>query len=401
MASLYKNISYSIFKVMGWNMRVKYCTKSSNGLYQILQFNSFRSCAIAACEENKSPTSQPINIATITNGDPDIEKKLKILFLEVEIMRQEGGYVPEVLNTNKWKDLLEMDTKSKRKRYLTFLRKNELKNLKEEEKKKLKKEERLLKLSEMDKIVNNHIQYGLNKNTLFLSIYDTTVNHFHNCKLIQAMQFGQKLVLDCGYDQHMVKREAKNCAKQLMLSFVENRLHNSPFDLHFCNAVRNGDTMKSLERFIPPLHNADFPVNITEKSYLDIFPKEKIVYLTPHCREELMEYDHDAIYIIGAIVDKTKCEPLSLAKAKKEGVKMAKLPLDRFLTWGCGSGKSLTVNHMVQILLELKTSGDWDNALKFVPTRKLFRETNDDSDKYIFQKSESCYEYRKVGNVIK
>jgi ribonuclease P protein 1 len=50
---------------------------------------------------------------------------------------------------------------------------------------------------------------------------------------------------------------------------------------------------------------------------------------------------------------------------------MAKLPLDRYLRFGGGSGKCLTLNQMISILLELKTHGDWDKALQAVPKRKL------------------------------
>jgi ribonuclease P protein 1 len=122
---------------------------------------------------------------------------------------------------------------------------------------------------------------------------------------------------------------------------------------------------------IPTLYDSDFPINITEKSYLDIFPKEDIVYLTPHCREELREFDHDAVYIIGAMVDKGNNEPLSLAKAKREGLKMAKLPLDKYLMWGSGSSKSLTLNQMMCILLDVRKTGSWEKALQHVPRRKV------------------------------
>lgn len=64
-------------------------------------------------------------------------------------------------------------------------------------------------------------------------------------------------------------------------------------------------------------------------------------------------------------------EPLSLAKAKRDGIKMAKLPLDRFLEWGPGSKKNLNINHMVPILADLKISNDWEFALRHVPRRKL------------------------------
>jgi ribonuclease P protein 1 len=62
---------------------------------------------------------------------------------------------------------------------------------------------------------------------------------------------------------------------------------------------------------------------------------------------------------------------LSLAKAKREKIRMAKLPLDRYLHWGSGSGKSLTINQVISILLDVKTTGDWKYALRHVPRRKV------------------------------
>lgn len=60
-----------------------------------------------------------------------------------------------------------------------------------------------------------------------------------------------------------------------------------------------------------------------------------------------------------------------MAKAKKEGIQMAKLPLENYLPWGTGSGKSLTINQMMDILLQLRHTKDWKEALQYVPTRKL------------------------------
>lgn len=64
-------------------------------------------------------------------------------------------------------------------------------------------------------------------------------------------------------------------------------------------------------------------------------------------------------------------EPLSLAKAKRDGIKMAKLPLDRYLEWAPGSKKNLNINHMVPILLDLKLTSDWEFSLRHIPRRKL------------------------------
>lgn len=169
----------------------------------------------------------------------------------------------------------------------------------------------------------------------------------------------------------MNHHEAINTAKQLGLCFAENRVHDDPFDLHYCNANHNKLTMKTLYKQIPTMFDPEFPINVHEKCFTELFPMKNLVYLTPHCRTDLNEYNPDHIYIIGGIVDKVSNEPLSLAKAKRLGLKMAKLPLDRYLNWGAGSGKSLTLNQMVNILLDLKQTKDWNHALRHVPKRKL------------------------------
>lgn len=64
-------------------------------------------------------------------------------------------------------------------------------------------------------------------------------------------------------------------------------------------------------------------------------------------------------------------EPLSLAKAKRDGLRMAKLPLDRYLEWAPGSKKNLNINHMIPILLDLRLTGNWEYSLRHIPRRKL------------------------------
>ncbi|XP_044265396.1 mitochondrial ribonuclease P protein 1 homolog [Tribolium madens] len=321
--------------------------------------------------------AQGPSIEALTNGDKELEHKLKVLILEVDVMRQEGKLVPDddFLKDKHWKELLELPTYSARKRFLEYL----FKISKKKENRLIKKEEKKqFRGSKPEKNENETLEefvstYDLSHNNIFLRVYETTINQLYNNRLVQAMQFGQKLVVDCGYDQDMTVRENKNCAKQLTLLFAENRAHDDPFDLHYCNLNTDSVLHKTLENNIATLHEPWFPLNVHETSYLEKFPKEQLVYLTPHCREELVEYDHDAIYIIGAIVDKVNTQPLSLAKAKREGLKMAKFPLDRYLQWGGGSGKSLTLNQCVSILLDVKLTGDWKYALRHVPKRKIMQ----------------------------
>lgn len=149
-----------------------------------------------------------------------------------------------------------------------------------------------------------HLKYGLGANSLFLRLYDTSMNHFSNWKLMRSMIFGQKLIMDCGYEDKMSRSEAKNCAKQLQFAFAANRALDDPFDLVFCNLPSTGILHDELYSYIPTMYQKEFPINFTNQSYLDLYDKKSLVYLTPDCNKELNKYDDDDIYIIGAIVDK-------------------------------------------------------------------------------------------------
>jgi len=315
----------------------------------------------------------PEIITKIANGNEESVKKLKLIEFECSVKQQEGLPVPSHLSFDHWNDLFKMNSRRSREKHLKFLHLNEMIRLKEKAKKEAKRIAREAYLLEQGDQPKNEdsMTYGLSRNTLFLRKYDSAIDHFNNAKCIQAQIFENPLIFDLSYNQHMTQMEQSNTAKQLMLSFSDNREHDLPFPLLFCNADPESRTMKTLHKLIPPIYQPDFPINVSSKNYTELFPTEKLVYLTPHCKTELTHYDSDAIYIVGALVDKSNNEPLSWAKASKEKIKMAKLPLDTYLNWGAGSGKSLTLNSMINIMLELKTSGNWKKALKFVPQRKL------------------------------
>lgn len=191
------------------------------------------------------------------------------------------------------------------RKYLRYLFLNE----KSKERKKTmagqKKIEWQTKIAEEKKSIDpNEIRYGLSYNSLFLRIYPRTINHFYNSRLIQAMLFEPKIVFDCSYEDYMTSNENHNCAKQLTLSFAANRIHDDPMFLHFCNLNEEGSLRTNFHRNMPNLLDDDFPAVVTSQSYLDLFPKDQLLYLTPHCRTDLVEYDPDTVYIIGAMVDK-------------------------------------------------------------------------------------------------
>lgn len=289
--------------------------------------------------------------------------------------RQEGGRVPSKIKMKHWPELISLRSKGQRLKFYSYLWKTEMKSLSELK----KKQERMQKrIEEMEQAPRPTIEedphwmtYGLNRNSIFMRTYDSTIVTVQSHRIISEMVLGASpLVLDCGYDEHMVFREAKNCASQIELSITDNRTHPQPFNLVLCNANANSKMMTQLVKRIPTLYDPGYALNITEKSYMDLYPRDRLVYLSPHAREEMKDFDHDDIYIVGAIVDKSDPRPFSLAKTKKDGIRIKKLPLDSLIDWGLGN-KSLTINQVVSIMLELRATGDWEKALRFVPRRKL------------------------------
>lgn len=327
---------------------------------------------------------------TISETKEEREKRLKVLQLEVDIAHQEGRRVPalDFFQEHHWTHVLTLPSKSARIKYYAFLWQIEMKKESSQRKKEYRAEETERRLAEVrkEREENNHIIYGLAHTSMFLRIYDSTINHWQNNRLTRAMQFAPKMVLDCSYDDHMNHRESSYAAKQLMLCFAENRANDEPFDLHYCNTNFDGSCMQSLKRYIPTMLNPEFPMNVHRQCFTELFPKEQLVYLTPHCREDLVTYNPDDVYIVGAMVDTVNNEPLSLAKAKRLGLRMARLPLDRYLQWSAGSGKSLTLNQMISIMLDLKNTGDWNTALQHVPRRKVTDYTIHPNDRQALNK---------------
>lgn len=177
------------------------------------------------------------------------------------------------------------------------------------------------------------------------------------------------LILDCSFENEMSTLELKSLVKQIALSHSVNRFHPMPFFFNLTGLRPNGRLHKMLLTQIPTLHSASFPAHVTDKFIPDHIAPERIVYLTPNSSNLLTEFNHNDVYIIGALVDKGEKKPLTLAKSKELGLRSARLPIDKFVEWR-RSDKTLTIDQMTKIMLEFKRSNDMRLALLHVPTRK-------------------------------
>lgn len=146
--------------------------------------------------------------------------------------------------------------------------------------------------------------YGVGQNSFLRRIVEPTMNILWKWNSLKAIMYGNKLVFDFSYERYMRQQELNSCAKQVLESYSINRTHDYPFHIYLCNVYMNGELIKRLHRYIPTLFDDDFPMTITEKSFLEVFERDKLVYLSSDAPTMLEKIEPDMAYIIGAYVDK-------------------------------------------------------------------------------------------------
>ena len=167
---------------------------------------------------------------------------------------------------------------------------------------------------------------------------------------------------------YMKPKELQNAVSQLLESEGWNRRNVDPFHIYFCSLKTGGAYYRELVKRYGEKWNK-LLLTATEKSHVDLFPKDSIIYLTSDSPNVMTTFKHDKIYVVGSFVDKNMQPGTSLAKAKRLKLATECLPLDKYLQWDTGT-KNLTLDQMIRILLCLKNTGSWEEALKFVPRRK-------------------------------
>lgn len=138
-----------------------------------------------------------------------------------------------------------------------------------------------------------------------------------------------RVAIDFDYDELMIDKDIAKCAKQLLRVYTLNRKSTMPIRLHYTSLRPNSKIENSLKRN-DGYHNWD--VKMTSESYLKLFDRNSIVYLTSDSDHVLDALDPNAAYIIGGLVDHNHHKGLSLQKAEANGLKTARLPLNEYIS---------------------------------------------------------------------
>jgi tRNA (guanine9-N1)-methyltransferase len=180
---------------------------------------------------------------------------------------------------------------------------------------------------------------------------------------------GTTVVVDLEWEDSMSEKELKSLVQQLLFSYGSNRGASHPVRLVFSGVAADSFTGQKLRKM------AGFdtwPIEILEGPYIDRFPREELVYLTADAEVVLDSFEKDKVYVIGGIVDHNRLKGVTMAKAEEQSIAAAQLPISQHIDMGTFS-RVLTVNHVLQIVLEHQAVGNWRQVFeKCIPGRKTF-----------------------------
>ncbi|XP_032688101.1 tRNA methyltransferase 10 homolog A isoform X2 [Odontomachus brunneus] len=172
------------------------------------------------------------------------------------------------------------------------------------------------------------------------------------------------VTIDLSFDELMIDKDIAKLTKQILRCYTLNRRAAAP--LQFSLSSFTGKSRDDMEK-----HNGyeHWDVNFHTKSYINIYPKDKIIYLTSESENVIERLDHDFIYVIGGLVDHNFHKGICHKLANEAGIRHGRLPLDKFLQMK--ARKVLTIDHVFEILLRITEGDTWQEAfLKVLPERK-------------------------------
>lgn len=184
---------------------------------------------------------------------------------------------------------------------------------------------------------------------------------------------GTTVLMDLEWEDQMTESELKSLVQQVLYCYGANRKAENPVSMVLSGVKQGSETAKRLAK---QAGFESWPIDVSEGAYIDMYSKDRLVYLTADAEDIVEEFDPKKVYIIGGIVDRNRLKGATLLKANEQGIAKAQLPISRHIDMGAYS-RVLTVNHVLQIILEFQKCRDWRTALdRGIPGRKKFVEEN-------------------------
>lgn len=174
------------------------------------------------------------------------------------------------------------------------------------------------------------------------------------------------IAVDLSFDEMMIDKDVAKCVKQLLRIYTMNRRSERPIPLHFTGIRPGGSVEKHLKRNDGYQH---WDVKFSDKPFVDLFERDKLVYLSSESDNVLTTLEKDHVYVIGGLVDHNQYKGHCHGLASEMGIRHARLPLSEHLV--IKTRTILTINQVFEILMKVQLGKPWqETLLEVLPMRK-------------------------------
>ncbi|XP_063359516.1 tRNA methyltransferase 10 homolog A [Cydia amplana] len=188
-------------------------------------------------------------------------------------------------------------------------------------------------------------------------------------KSLKKMKFEKSkkstgIIIDLSFDDLMIEKDRFKVIKQILRCYSVNRRSASPLQFHITGFSERAKSEMSR-------HNGyeNWDIQFHNESYLELFPKENLVYLTSESENVIENFEENTYYIIGGLVDHNQHKGLCHKIAQEQGIRHGQLPLDIYVNMK--TRKVLTIDHVFEIVVKISEGTPWqDTLLKVLPLRK-------------------------------
>lgn len=303
----------------------------------------------------------------------DDENTIRDILYSYELLKFETGFVPSTLTVENMELLLQL-SHNKREKTFNLLLNRELNREKRRNKPPQPYPERHPHLEVERAAGRQQIMgvrfddttgaplYGEWLNSHFLRLRKSELQHSFENNLITGYMFGPKLVIDCDYELSII--ETRKIVWDIFYAIKAVSKQTFPF-----NIMLTGPFSEACKKTMKQTMISNDPelgylgAQMIEQNFMDLFPKDDIIYLSPYAPNALKKYDPEKVYVLGGLPDvmSTLDRAGSFPKCKSLGIKAYRLPLDYYFVFK--KSKKLSLRECVTILDHLKDNQDIGAAL--------------------------------------
>ncbi|XP_030758840.1 tRNA methyltransferase 10 homolog A-like [Sitophilus oryzae] len=179
--------------------------------------------------------------------------------------------------------------------------------------------------------------------------------------LMQDSTCDINICIDLSFIGLMTNRYKSETGRQIRKVYEENRAAKAPLHVHL---TRYTGLAKERLRKRGVTQEAD--LHFHEGHYLDVFEKDRLIYLTSDSKNVLDRLEENKVYIIGGLSGHTKHKSLCYRTATSEGIAHAQLPIKSSFNIKSKKSRILHIYQVFQILLKVSEGKSFNEAVRIV-----------------------------------